>query len=140
VATQKTVKLHTMFLRSGCMLPDGLRLEKRSLNHSWISAENITSAALDLAVREAGWHFFWIESASSGLGWSRTEAIATNEATTRALGHSSRKFNAAEVVSIRVSRYLGLRFARVTVRARQIQERSQLTSIAGINPGRGLAR
>ena len=125
------MKLHTMFLHPGCILPDSLKLEQKQFNKTWMSTEDIGSAALDVAIRKAGWHFIWIESASSGLGCGTSEAVAIDRATSRALRHSSGRFNAAEVVSMRVSTYLGISFARVTVRARQIQEQAQLNGIDG---------
>jgi hypothetical protein len=125
-----TVKLHAMFLRNGCLLPVGLRLQQEPFNDEWMSAGNTTSAALDTAVRRAGWHFIWIETASSGRGFGRTAETAIGHAITRALNHSSERFNAAEVVSITTSKFAGFRIANVTVRARQIQQEDSLRASA----------
>jgi len=123
------VKLNSMFLRRGCLLPDGLRVEQKQFNQGWMSAGDTTSTALDLAVRRAGWHFMWVETPASGFACRRTEASAANHAIARALRHSSREFNAAELVSIRVSKCPDLRVARVTVQARQIQQDTALSAV-----------
>ena len=123
------MKLHTMFLRTKCVLPAELKLTQTRFNDAWISAEEITSATLDLLVRRHGWHFMWIEAASSGFGFGRTEGAAANNAITRALHRTSGKYNASELVSLRASRHFGFRFARVTMHARQIQEQTALSAM-----------
>lgn len=88
--------------------------------------ENAVPAQLDLAVREAGWHLMWIESACSRLGCGRTDEAAGNRAIARALAQTKARFNAAELGMLRVSRYLGIRIARATLHTRQIQEGASL--------------
>jgi acetolactate synthase regulatory subunit len=88
--------------------------------------ENAAPAQLDLAVREAGWHFMWIESACSRLGWGRTNEVAANRAIARALAQTEARFNAAELGVLRVWRYLGFRICKATLHARHIQQRASL--------------
>lgn len=115
-----------MFLRMGSLLPDGLRLEQKPFDKTWMSLENTAPAQLDLAVREAGWHFMWIESACSRLGCGRTEEAAGNRAIARALGQTAARFNAAELGVLRVFRCLGVRVAKATLHTRHIQQRASL--------------
>ncbi len=118
-----------MFLRRECLLPNGLRLTKKQFDKGWTSAEDITSTALDLAVRRAGWHFMWVEMTASGLGCSRTEASAENHAIARGLGRISSEFNAGELISMRASKCLGFWIVRVMMHARQIQQQSALNTV-----------
>jgi hypothetical protein len=120
------IKPPAIFLRAGCLLPNELRLKQRPFGKEWMSVENAAPAQLDLAVREAGWHFMWIESACSRLGCGRTEETASNRAITRALAQTKSRFNAAELGVVRVARYFGLRIAKATLHTRHIQERASL--------------
>jgi hypothetical protein len=120
------VKPSAIFLRMGCVLPNGLHLIQKPFDTKWMSVENAAPAQLDLAVREAGWHFMWIESACSRLGCGRTDEAASNRAITRALTQTKARFNAAELGLLRVSRYHGFRVAKATLHTRHIQERASL--------------
>jgi hypothetical protein len=120
-----------MFLRNGCPLPEGFRLKLQRFNEHWMSAGDISSAGLDVALRSAGWHFMWVQKICTRSGFGRTESSALAQATNRALGRISGRFNAAEVDSVRVSAYPGFRVARVTAHARQIQEQSSLDAAGG---------
>ena len=48
------VKLSSMFLRTGCVLPDGMDLIQRRFGERWMSVENATAATLDVRIRNAG--------------------------------------------------------------------------------------
>lgn len=114
------------FLRIDCTLPHGLRLKQKRFDRAWSSVEDAAPAQLDLAVRDAGWHFMWIESACSRLGCGRTDGAASNRAITRALAQTQERFNAAELGALHVSRYPGFRISRATLHARHIQQRASL--------------
>lgn len=123
------VRPPAIFLRTECLLPDGLHLKMKLFATEWMSVENVSPAQLDLGVRDAGWHFMWIESACSRLGWGRTDEMAGNRAITRALAQTEAKFNAAELGILHVSRYLGFHVAKATLHARHIQQRASLGPI-----------
>jgi hypothetical protein len=120
------VRPPVIFLRVGCVLPNGLHLKQKPFDNAWMSVENAAPAQLDLAVRDAGWHFMWIESACSRFGCGRTDQAATHRAITRALAQTQSKFNAAELGALHVSRWLGLRIAKATLHTRHIQRRASL--------------
>lgn len=88
--------------------------------------ENAAPAQLDVAVRDAGWHFMWIESACSRLGWGRTDEAATRRAIVRALSQLKKRFNTAELSRVRVSRYPGFWIAKATLQMRHIQQDASL--------------
>ncbi|MGA8111191.1 MAG: hypothetical protein WBD46_05140 [Acidobacteriaceae bacterium] len=122
------VKPPAIFLRVGCILPNGLRLKQKPFDKAWMSVENAAPAQLDLAVREVGWHFMWIESVCSRLGCGGTDQAAITRAITRSLTQTPTKFNAAELGSVRVSRYFGLHIAKATLHSRHIQQSASLSS------------
>jgi hypothetical protein len=120
------VKAPAIFLRLGCVLPKGLHLKQKPFDGAWMSVENAAPVQLDLAVRDAGWHFMWIESACSRHGCGGTDEAAITRAVTRALLQTPARFNAAELGSVSVTKYLGLRVARATLHARHIQQNPSL--------------
>ncbi len=103
------------------MLPDGLHLKQQSFGTQWMSVENAAPAQLDLAVREAGWHFMWIESACSRIGWGWSDEAAITRAIVHGLMQCPDRFNAAELSFVRVSSYMGIHIAKVTLHTRHIQ-------------------
>jgi len=120
---------HTMFLRAGCVLPDGLDLIQEQFCRTWMSVKDTMAAALDLKVRNAGWHFMWLEDAYARFGVGRTATAAIDQAIARALDRIKDRFNAAELDSVSVSNYLGFRVAKITLYARQIQLQTSLSLV-----------
>jgi hypothetical protein len=124
-----------IFLRTTCLLPEGLDLIPKQFSESWVSIEKTTSAALDVKVRGAGWQFMWLREVCSSLAFGQTEASAVSKATSRALKGIKTCFNAADFEELAVSRYPGFKVARVTLCARHIQQ-DALLSPAGNTPVR----
>lgn len=118
-----------MFLRTGCALPDGLDLIQEPFSSTWTSVKDTMATTLDLKVRNAGWHFMWLEDAYARFGVGRTAAAAIDKATVRALDRIKDRFNAAELNSVSVSKYLGFRVAKITLYARQIQSQASLSLV-----------
>ena len=118
-----------MFLRAGCVLPDGLDLTQEQFCGRWMSVKDTMAIALDLKVRNAGWHFMWLEDAYACFGVGRTATAAIDQAMARALDRIKDRFNAAELESVSVSKYLGFRVAKITLYARQIQQQSSLSLV-----------
>ena len=120
------MKLSAMFLRTGCILPDGMELTQRRFGEKWMSVENATAATLDARVRNAGWHFMCLQTAHSRLGIGRTAESATSKAMALAFNQTEGRFNAAELGLVKVTRYLGFHVARATLHTRQIQQHASL--------------
>jgi hypothetical protein len=123
------VKQHSIFLRTGCLLPDGLDLIQQGFDETWSSAGDTVASALDLRIRKAGWHFMWLEGTYSRHGFGRTAKSAISRAITLALNEVKDRFNAAELGSVRVSRYPGFQVAKVTIHARQVQQQASLSLV-----------
>jgi hypothetical protein len=120
------MKPDAMFLRTDCILPEGMGLVQRRFGEKWTSVENVTSATLDARVRNAGWHFMCLQTAHSRLGIGRTAESATSSAMARALKQTDGRFNAAELGLAKVTRYPGFHVARATLHTRQIQQHASL--------------
>jgi hypothetical protein len=120
------MKPDTMFLRTDCILPEGMGLVQRRFGENWMSVDNVTSATLDARVRNAGWHFMCLHTAHSRVGIGLTAESATSKAIAVALKQTEGRFNAAELGVVKVSRYLGFHVARATLHTRQIQQHASL--------------
>lgn len=119
-------KLNAIFLRTGCILPDGIGLIQRQFGENWMSIENATAATLDVGIRNAGWHFMCLQTAHSRVGIGRTAEAATDKAMALALKQTEGRFNAAELGLVKVRRFPGFYVARATLHTRQIQQHASL--------------
>jgi hypothetical protein len=120
------VQLSAMFLRAGCLLPTGMELIQTRFDEKWMSIENATAATLDTRIRNAGWHFIFLQTAHSRLGIGRTAESATSNAMTLALKQTENRFNAAELGLVKVMKYPGFHIAKATLHTRQIQQSASL--------------
>ena len=120
------MRQHSIFLRTGYLLPDELDLVQEKFGETWMSVGDTLSVAVDVRVRKTGWHFVWLEDAYSRYGFDRTAESAISKAITLALNEVKVRFNAAELGSVSVSRYPGFQVAKVTLHARQIQQQASL--------------
>lgn len=120
------MKLSTMFLRTDCVLPKGMELMLRRFGEKWMSVENTTAAILDIRIRNAGWHFMWLQVVHSRVCIGRTAESATSKAMALALEQTEGRFNAAELGLVKVTRYPGFHVARVMLHTRQIQRQASL--------------
>jgi hypothetical protein len=123
------VTWHSVFLRDSCILPDRVDPLRIPFGENWIQIEKIEAPAFDAMIRRAGWHFIWVQGASSRRGFGVTEESATQQALTRALKGIARRFNAAEFDSLRITNYPGFCVANVTMQARQIQQNTSLDDV-----------
>jgi hypothetical protein len=118
--------LSAMFLRTDCLLPDGMGLIQKQFGEKWMAVENATAATLDVRIRNAGWHFMCLQTAHSRVGIGRTAESATSKAMALALKQTEGRFNAAELGLVKVTRYPGFHVARATLHTRQIQQHASL--------------
>jgi hypothetical protein len=134
------VKLQSVFLRIGCVLPNHLDPLQEPVGDSWMVVKEIPARVFDTMIRQAGWHFLWMHGTCSRRGFG----ITPEEATQRALGHALKKltkrFNAAELGSVQVTKYPGFHIANVTLRPRQIQQHTSLDMADQRHPHAVLAR
>lgn len=120
------MKLHSVFLRKDCVLPNPLDVLRTPFGEQWTHVEAIPASVFDTMIRQAGCHFIWMSGSISRRGYGRTLAKAVERALGRVLKATPRQTNAAEFDSVRVVKYLGFHVANVTVHRRRIQQHSQL--------------
>lgn len=115
------MKINTIFLRDGCILPGQFALRQVQFSTGWAEVMGTMAAELDARIRDVGWHFMWLADSYSSQAIGRTAETAIHRALARTLPAVRGRFNAAELDSVRVIRFAGFHIARVTVHARQIQ-------------------
>lgn len=120
------MRLHSVFLRDDCMLPNSLDPLRHAFGEHWTWVQDIPSSVFDTMIRQAGWNYIWIVGCCSRRGCARRLDEAIERALARALGAVNRKFNAAEFDSVLVSKFLGFHIATVTLQRRRIQEPTAL--------------
>ena len=120
------MKVHAIFLREGCALPDQFCLQQERFCQNWMLVEGLAAVTLDAKIRNAGWHFMWMLGSNSRRGLGKTREAAIHRALERALGVTSRQFNASELDSFLVKRYPGFYLAKVILHPRQIQQQTSL--------------
>jgi hypothetical protein len=120
------VKPHSVFLRKGCILSDRFKPLREPCGDNWTLVEEITAPVFDTMIRQAGWHFMWMQGSCSRRGLGLTPEEATQRALARALKGVARRFNAAELDSVQVTKYPGFYVAKVTLQPRHIQQHTSL--------------
>lgn len=104
-------------------------MPQEQVSNDWVHVVEIVAPVLDAMIRHAGWHFMWMHGSYSRNGLGRTPRNATDRALTHALKGVARHFNAAELESNRVAKYLGFYIATVTLQPRQIQHYTSLDNV-----------
>lgn len=116
------MKAHSVFLRKTCVLPGRLQPLTKPVSENWTLVEEITALVLGTMIRQAGWHFMWLEDSCARRGFGKSRQSATDRALSHALKGIANQFNAAELESVQVVKYLGVHVATVTLQPRQIQQ------------------
>jgi hypothetical protein len=127
------MKLHSVFLRSECVLPDRLNLRLQPFGETWSVVEEIPALVFDTMIRRAGWHFMWLQDACSRRGIGLTEEAAIRRALSHALKGISKQFNAAEIDSLQIAEYPGFQVADVRIQTLQIQQHASLNIAVGLD-------
>lgn len=108
------------------MLPNRMDPLQEAVGNHWTLIEDLAAPVFDTMIRQAGWHFMWIQDSCARRGFGMNRQNATDRALAHALDGIAKRFNAAELDSVLVARYLGFHVATVTVQPRQVQEQTSL--------------
>lgn len=128
------VKLHSVFLRKGCILPDRLQPLREPFGDNWTLVQEMPALVLDKKIHEEGWHVMWMRGTCLRRGFGLTQEEAAHRALARALNGVARRFDAAELASVQVSKYPGFHIAKVKLQPRQIRRLTALDSACGTHP------
>lgn len=128
------MKPRSVFLRRECILPARLDPLREPIGDGWTRVEEISAPVFDTMIRQAGWHYMWVPPNCVRRSFGANTEVAIVRALTRALGSIPRRFNAAELDSVRVTKWPGFYIATVTLQSRQIQEHTSLDPVEEQHP------
>ncbi len=118
-----TIQTETILLKEGTETPSGVTIESVRYAEGWDRVANLTPAELDRRLQAAGWTLFYMAAECGAAAFAREEEAAVRKAIRRLLrSEEAAKFNCLEIVSVKLSRWLGIIRARVSAHWRHIQE------------------
>jgi hypothetical protein len=123
----ETIKMGTIFIKDGTLLPEVLQLETEPCATGWRLVKNLDGDGLGRKIHEAGWTFFCLAGQIKGtiLGFEGQDTV--RRAVKRILTNlKSRKFNCLEITQVEMKRSLGLSYVAVCAQSRHIQENAFL--------------
>jgi hypothetical protein len=117
------IKMGTILIEGGALLPDSLRFESEPYSKAWRLVKNLDGYGLDRKIREAGWTFFYmaLEMKTRVFGFGGEKAL--RRAVNRVLANlKSKKFNCLAITQVAAKRFLGLPYVTVSAHPRHFQE------------------
>lgn len=125
-----TIKMGTILIKEGTLLPEVLRFESEPCAPGWRLVKNLDGYGLGRKIHEAGWTFSWrpgeIGATLSGLD----EQMTLRRAVEQILANlESAEFNSLEIMRVASEaskRFLGVRYVTVSAQSRDIQESAPL--------------
>ena len=124
------LKVGTVFVQEGAVLPVGVPLETEDFSRSWKAVSNLDGFAMGRKIENAKWRFFYLAGQRSAAAMGDEGQQATiSKAVVRIMGRLPREtYNSLEVTQIVSRRFLGIPYVRVFAHARHIQEEMQLVA------------
>jgi len=119
----ETIKVGTVFIKDGTLLPEVLQLECEPCATGWRLVKNLDGEGLGRKIHEAGWNFFRLAAEIRGtiLGFDGPDTV--RRAVKRILTNLKlQKFNCLEITHVEMKRSLGLSYMAVCAQSRHIQE------------------
>jgi hypothetical protein len=117
----------TVFVNEFASLPGGVWLEFVSFTPGWSRVNEYNGYELTKKIEEAHWNFFFIAGESSAVAIGRGIESTFVRAIRRLLARRTiRRFDALEITSAVLKRFLGIPYIRVTVNSRHIQKDAHL--------------
>jgi hypothetical protein len=117
-----TIKLRTILITDGALLPDSLLLESEPYGYGWRLVRNLDSNGLDQIISRAGWNFFYIAGLIETNTFGSDEKKTTRKAIKRIIANlKSKNFNCLEITRLATKRSLGLLYVSVSAHSQHIQ-------------------
>jgi hypothetical protein len=117
-----TIKLRTILITDGALLPESLLLESEPYGYGWRLVKKTDSNGLDQIISRAGWNFFYIAGLIETNAFGSDEKKTTRKAIKRIIANlKSKNFNCLEITRLATKRSLGLLYVSVSAHSRHIQ-------------------
>jgi hypothetical protein len=123
------LKVGTVFVQEGAVLPSEVPLETESFSRSWKAVSNLDGFAMGRKIEDAKWRFFYLAGQRSATAMGNEGQPAISKAVVRIMGRLPREtYNSLEVTQIVSKRFLGIPYVQVFAHARHVQEEMQLVA------------
>ncbi len=111
-----------VLIREGALLPPDLQLESEAFLPGWRKVKNFDGYTLSRKIKEANWNFVRLSGEHKARAVGRVYAGTLRKGIARILdGLRGRKFNALEITTVALSRFVGLAFVSISANRRHIQ-------------------
>ena len=118
-----TIKVGTVMMRAGTLIPQSLRVETELYSHGWEMIKNSDGDAVNRDIRQADWNFFFLATNIEATAWGHWGERIARKAMKRVLGQVKLlNFNCLEITEISSRRFLGLPYVHVSAHSRHIQK------------------
>jgi len=129
IATTADVRAGSVLIKSDARLPESARFESKQYGH-WNVFVGMDGFAVERALSEAGWHFFFLVPETRAAAVSNTPQGAMRKALRKmTVAIEAQNFNALEIMGVTTKRFLGLCYARVVAHARHAKHSPYLRDI-----------
>jgi hypothetical protein len=139
----ETIKVGTVLIKEGALLPGALHFESESYVPGWRLVKGLDGHALDREIHEAGWTFFFVANEINATVFGIDGEKMVRRAIERILGDPrSERFNALEITrltSLDSERFPLVHYVSVSAHSRHIQESLILLSAKDLDQSTGLA-
>ena len=118
-----TIKVGTVMMRAGTLIPQSLRVETELYSHGWEMIKNSYGDAVNRDIRQADWNFFFLATNIEATAWGHWGERIARKAMKRVLVQVKLlNFNCLEITEISSRRFLGFPYAHVSAHLRHIQK------------------
>jgi hypothetical protein len=120
---REMIKVGTVLIREGTLLPDSLMIESEPYLLGWRSVTGLDGYAMDRKMHDTGWNFFYLAGESRAIAFGREGQESIRKAIKKILaGLKSRNFNSLEITRVAFKHFLGVPYTRVSFHLRNSQK------------------
>jgi hypothetical protein len=121
-----TIKLGTILIKEGTLLPETVRLESESCVPGWRLVKDLDGDGLDRKICEAGWTFFCVAGQLGATVFGLDEQKTLRRAVEQILANlESAEFNSLEIMRVASEaskRFLGVRYVTVSAQSGHVEK------------------
>ncbi|MEO6726596.1 MAG: hypothetical protein ABIU20_03545 [Blastocatellia bacterium] len=120
---EEIIKLGTILIAEGAILPESLMLESEPYAYGWRLVKNLDSKGFDQIISKAGWNFIYLDGAIEANVFGSDEKKTTRKAIKQVIAKTkSNSFNCLEITQVAAKHSLGLPYVSVSAHSRHIQK------------------
>ncbi len=125
-----TIKLGSILIKEGTLLPETVRLESESCVPGWRLVKDLDGDGLDRKICEAGWTFFCVAGQLGATVFGIDEQKTLRRAVEQILANlESGELNSLEIMRVASEaskRFLGVRYVTISAQSGHVEESAPL--------------